>query len=164
MHIAPVADAQDVETVVSLARDIWTEHYTPIIGASQVTYMLDRFQSAEAISGQLTEGHLYFLLRSDGGEAIGYLAVVPLPDELFLSKIYLTAGDRGRGHGREAIQFVAALAKERGLAKITLTVNKRNTASLDAYRRIGFVVVESLVTDIGSGYVMDDYKMELPVR
>jgi RimJ/RimL family protein N-acetyltransferase len=46
------------------------------------------------------------------------------------------------------------------LNKIALTVNKNNVNSIKAYEKMGFKNVGSVVQDIGSGYVMDDYKME----
>jgi hypothetical protein len=38
-------------------------------------------------------------------------------------------------------------------------VNKRNTRAIAAYQRNGFVTADSVVTDIGGGFVMDDYIM-----
>ena len=40
-----VKDRQAIDTLVQLAREIWTEHYTPIIGAEQVEYMLRHMHS-----------------------------------------------------------------------------------------------------------------------
>lgn len=34
---------EQIAAVAALAREIWTQHYTPIIGAAQVAYMLERF-------------------------------------------------------------------------------------------------------------------------
>ena len=36
---------------------------------------------------------------------------------------------------------------------------KLNTKAIAAYRRNGFTVAESVITDFGDGYVMDDYLM-----
>lgn len=155
----PVSTKEHIEIVESLAREIWTEHYTPIIGSKQVEYMLETFQSAEAVTEQIKQGTLYFLIRT-GNNFIGYLAVEPRGEELFLSKIYVASGLRGRGYGKKALQFAETLAKERNLKKIVLTVNKNNVKSIKAYEKMGFKNVESLVQDIGSGFVMDDYKME----
>jgi hypothetical protein len=54
------------------------------------------------------------------------------------------------------------MARERGATHLWLTVNKGN-ASVQAYERLGFRIVEAMVIDIGGGYVMDDYKMEKAV-
>ena len=148
-----------MDIIESLAREIWTEHYIPIIGEQQVGYMLDRYQSKQAIKEQIASGVLYFLIE-EGQSFIGYIAVQPRGDELFLSKIYLRSSHRARGYGKQAVQYVETLARERGLRKIVLTVNKNNTAAIRAYQKIGFRNVGSLVQDIGSGFVMDDYAME----
>jgi len=154
-----VTTEEHITTVVSLAGEIWTEHYTPIIGKAQVEYMLDRFQSKEAVTGQLRSGCRYFLIEEENC-CIGYFAVQPKGDELFLSKIYFTAPMRCKGYGRKAVQFLESLAKECGFRKITLTVNKNNADSIKAYEKIGFKNLGSVIQDIGGGFVMDDYRME----
>jgi ribosomal protein S18 acetylase RimI-like enzyme len=158
-----VSTENQIEIVESLAREIWTEHYVPIIGREQVDYMLDRFQSGKAISEQIRAGSLYFLIEEDS-EFIGYIAVEPKGDELFLSKIYVKSSRRGKGYGKKAIQFVERLAKEKGSRKIVLTVNKNNIIAIRAYEKIGFKNLGPVLQEIGNGFVMDDYKMEKTVR
>jgi RimJ/RimL family protein N-acetyltransferase len=136
MFIA-VSTQKQIAIVESLAREIWTEHYVPIIGKAQVKYMLDQFQSRDAIAEQIRSGYLYFLIQ-EGNEPIGYLSVEPRADHLFLSKIYVASARRGRGYWRKAVQLAEALAKERRLRKIVLTVNKNNVGSIRAYEKIGF--------------------------
>lgn len=162
MTIIAVSTENHMDIIESLAREIWTEHYIPIIGEQQVGYMLARYQSKQAIKEQIASGVLYFLIEEDQA-FIGYIAVQPRGDELFLSKIYLQASHRAGGFGKQAVRFVDTLARERGLRKIVLTVNKNNTAAIRAYEKIGFRNVGSLVQDIGSGFVMDDYAMEKTV-
>jgi len=159
MTIIEVSTENHVDIIESLAREIWTEHYIPIIGKQQVDYMLAGYQSKQAVKEQIASGVLYFLI-GEGQAFIGYIAVQPRGDELFLSKFYLRSSCRARGYGKKAVQFVETLARERGVRKIVLTVNKNNTAAIRAYEKIGFRNVGSLVQDIGSGFVMDDYAME----
>ncbi len=161
MFIAVMTEHQ-IELVESLAKEIWPEHYIPIIGKAQVDYMLERFQSKPAVLQQMKRGTLYFLIQ-ENNEWIGYMAVHPRGHELFLSKIYVKSSRRGKGYGRKAVQFAEALAKERGLSKIVLTVNKNNVNSIKAYEKFGFKKTASLIQDIGNGFVMDDYKMEKSV-
>ena len=154
-----VLTEEQIEIVESLAEEIWTEHYVPIIGKEQVEYMLDRFQSKESISDQLRSGFLYFLVKEDK-QFIGYIGVQQKGDELFLSKIYIKSSERGQGLGKKAIQFIERLAKEKGVRKIALTVNKNNRDAIKAYERLGFKNLGSLIQEIGNGFIMDDYKME----
>ena len=44
-----------------------------------------------------------------------------------------------------------------------LTVNKGNELAIRAYEGTGFETIDAVVTDIGEGFVMDDYIMELRV-
>ena len=44
---------------------------------------------------------------------------------------------------------------------IYLTCNKHNEHSLAVYRKKGFKVIDEAETDIGQGFIMDDYIMEL---
>lgn len=154
-----ITTEDQIAEVAALAREIWTGHYTPIIGSAQVEYMLDRFQSPAAIAGQIRTGCRYFLIK-DGPRSVGYLAVQPKGDELFLSKIYVLAAMRRKGFGKKAVGFAESLARENGFRKITLTVNKFNNGTIRVYEKIGFKNLGSVIQDIGNGFVMDDYKME----
>jgi ribosomal protein S18 acetylase RimI-like enzyme len=160
LAILPVRREASIELVASLAERIWNECYTPLIGQEQVNYMLERFQSPAAIAAQIREGYQYYLVKSAEGEAIGYLAVVPKETGLFLSKIYLVLTSRRRGYGRRMVVFAEGLAREKGLDKVTLTVNKNNRNARAAYEKMGFAVQEPVVQDIGGGFVMDDYRMQ----
>jgi ribosomal protein S18 acetylase RimI-like enzyme len=162
IEIIRVAGRRLIKITALLAREIWTEHFTPIIGKGQVDYMLAKFQSEEAISQQIeSEGFLYYLLKADD-EYIGYTGIVPDKNkaELFLSKLYIKQDKRRRGYAKKAVLFIEHFARQKGLAKITLTVNKNNASAIEAYRKMGFENAGSIVTDIGGGFVMDDYRME----
>jgi RimJ/RimL family protein N-acetyltransferase len=147
-----------IQTVEDLAYEIWNEHFTPIIGKAQVDYMLETFQSRKAIAEQIEQNYQYFLIRTDEGY-IGYTSVQSKEDELFLSKLYIKSSQRGRGLGRKVVQFLERLAREKGLGKISLTVNKNNLDTIKAYEKFGFENLGSIVMDIGGGFVMDDYQM-----
>ena len=45
----PVTTQAQIVQVATLAEEIWREHYTPIIGAAQVDYMLEHFCNEEQI-------------------------------------------------------------------------------------------------------------------
>lgn len=154
------AQEDDLTAIANLADIIWREHYTPIIGPEQVEYMLHKFQSASAMSQQISEGVSYYTLWLDE-LLVGYLSFYTKGEVLFLSKIYVLSQIRGQGIGQQAIEFIKEQAQLQGLERIQLTVNKHNTGSITAYEKMGFKKTEEVVMDIGEGFVMDDFVMEL---
>ena len=159
MYIIKVADEKQVESIVSLARNIWYEYFTPIIGKAQVDYMLDKFQSQESITRQIQHDTIYFLMI-ENSEAIGYAAIILKETELFLSKFYLLSTQRNKGFGRQSLNFFEQLAQGQNKQKISLTVHKHNLNSIEAYKKMGFSKLGPIVQDIGGGFIMDDDKME----
>ena len=97
------------------------------------------------------------------GAAQGYLAIQPQGDCLFLSKLYVRAAARARGHARAAIYFAEQYAHQLQLKQLALTVNRQNLLAITIYERLGFINAGPIVTDIGDGFVMDDYRMEKPL-
>ncbi len=157
-------DIERAAELEKLARVIWTEHYTPIIGSEQVDYMLSKLQNADSILRDICfNGYRYFMVY-DGLEPVGYFAVKPESDRkaLLLSKLYLHKDSRGRGISKLILEKTRILAREGGMDHIVLFVNKHNS-SVNIYKKLGFRIIEDLVTDIGDGYVMDDYKMRIDV-
>ena len=163
MKIREIEAGHDIMEVNRLAGLIWHEAYRGIISREQIAYMVERFQSVRAITEQVAlDGYRYFLLV-DEGRAVGYCGVQMRDGELFLSKIYLLAEVRGRGLFPQMLEHLTDLCRDRGLRTIRLTVNRHNERAIGAYRRAGFREVRTQVTDIGGGYVMDDYVMEREV-
>ncbi|VAW33964.1 Acetyltransferase, GNAT family [hydrothermal vent metagenome] len=146
-------------TIATLATTIWQQHYTPIIGEAQVQYMLDKYQSVTAIKQQSANGVKYFIIIYQD-MAVGYLAYIKQNSSLFLSKLYILKPARNKGFGKQAIAFIQSSAIAMGLNKISLTVNKYNAATIRAYEKMGFDNIGEIITDVGNGFVMDDYKLE----
>ena len=153
------ADAADAALLAALAREIWTEHYTPIIGAEQVEYMLAQFQSEAAIRRDIEQGYAYDIAYVNDN-ACGYSATRDDGESHFLSKLYVRKDCRGRGIARMLVDRAARRAREAGAQTLRLTCNKHNAGSLAAYTRLGFSIAGECVTPIGSGFVMDDYILE----
>lgn len=149
-----------IQKVVELASVTWKHHYIPIIGNQQVVYMLKNFQSSEAIEKQITDGRKYYLIEQEE-LAIGYLAFDINENHLFLSKLYILSFQQGKGLGKAAIEFLKLKLKECNLDKIALQVNKNNKNTITFYEKQSFKKVKPIVVDIGNGFVMDDYWMEL---
>lgn len=152
---------EQIAELCNLAKEIWNEYSIRFISQEQIDYMLEKFQSEQSIKGQVNfQKYRYFFLEEDG-ENIGYFAIQHKKNELFLSKVYIKKDFRGKGYFRKAFNnAITKLAIELELPKITLTVNKYNLPSVCIYENMGFNRVDSIETDIGDGYIMDDYVYE----
>ncbi|MEN8212979.1 MAG: GNAT family N-acetyltransferase [Pseudomonadota bacterium] len=163
--ITPADSAAEIAIITRLAERIWNEHYSTIISQQQIDYMLERFQSAAAIQQQIDADTRYFLINIDAARPVGYLSLVPdsTHGRLQISKIYVDAAHRGRGFGKQALDFTEKQCRSMHIINMWLTVNKNNHIAIKAYQRWGFHTTESIVTDIGQGFVMDDFIMEKSV-
>ncbi len=158
-----LATPQEYVHLSEMIKEAWHSAYDDLLGAEQVDYMTDKFQSASAIEDQVkNQNYIYFYIVQKR-KKIGYCAVIAETDKLFLSKLYLVSECRGQGIGQKALAAVAEMAKRLGLSAVYLTVNKKNARAIAAYEKFGFVRTQSIVTDIGNGYVMDDYVYEYAV-
>ncbi len=146
----------DIEKLAQIASDIWHEYWPCLLSNEQIDYMIEKFQSEKAISEQIkTENYTYYFLKHNN-EIVGYTGISDKKDYLFLSKLYILKEFRHKGLGKLAFEEIKRL----GYNQIRLTVNKNNTNAYHAYKKYGFKTIDSVVTDIGSGFVMDDYIME----
>jgi len=159
IKIKKILHQNGVLKVSKLATSIWSEHYIPIIGADQVTYMLDKFQSEKAITEQISKNNFQYHGIYFDTLLIGYFSIRQEYSQLFISKIYIIKDFRGQGFGKITIDFIIAFASEVNCKNMYLTVNKNNINSIRFYELLGFKKSESLVIDIGNGYIMDDFKM-----
>lgn len=151
---------KDIISLSDLAKIIWKEHYSSILAPSQIDYMLENFQSQEAIKNQINnEGYEYYFLTKDD-KAVGYTAIQRKDHKLFISKLYILKEERRKGYGTSTFSILEKMAREEGLSYLWLTVNRYNEDSINTYKKNGFDIIRSQVTDIEGGFVMDDYVME----
>lgn len=162
MKIREVCGEADIRRMTKVAEVVWREANTAFCSPEQVEYMIEMFQSYEAVSGQLMHGYRYFLVEEDG-EILAYFGVQPQGERLFLSKFYILKEHRGKGIFSMGLEFMAELCREQQLDTIYLTVNRNNTHACEVYLHKGFKIAEEAVADIGCGFVMDDYIMEYDV-
>jgi diamine N-acetyltransferase len=159
-------EACDIEELSRLARAVWLAHYPPIIGIAQTEYMLRQRYHPEVIRAELESGGIWWdVLREDGTmQAFASSFRSESPGALKLDKLYVNPARQRRGFGGHLLRHVAERARSVGCDKIVLAVNKRNHTAIAAYRKHGFDIAESVVKDIGEGFVMDDYIMAKTVK
>ncbi|MBP5313628.1 MAG: GNAT family N-acetyltransferase [Eggerthellaceae bacterium] len=175
----PVKTDADKQKLADIAGRIWREYWPPRIGEAQTEYMIENFQSLSAIRRDMSlEENPYeywFIVECDCDidakmcciedsrcRIVGYTGGhdEPQTKRFFISKVYLFAEERGKGYASKTMAFYERLCKQRGFVGMYLTVNKYNELGVRAYKGKGFVVIDSIVKDIGDGFVMDDYVME----
>ena len=155
-----INEVKNIEKLAILASEIWHEYWVEILSKEQIDYMVDNFQSENAIKNQIeNENYTYFYINNEA-QNIGYIGLSKKQEYLFLSKFYIKKDYRNKGIGTKVFEFIKDFANKNSYKKIQLTVNKNNTNTIKAYKKWGFVVVNSVVTPIGNGFVMDDYIME----
>jgi GNAT superfamily N-acetyltransferase len=168
----PVAEATDVSlrvigpdeapAVADLAHTIWRAYYPGIISDRQIDHMLGLWYTEEALRREISSGAAEYALIQHGARAAGYVAHETSDGVavLFIGKLYVLPELHGAGLGRRALEWLVRRAGEKGSGALRLRVNKQNHRAIRSYLRAGFTFVEDIVTDIGAGFVMDDFVME----
>ncbi len=158
-RIEAVAPEHLVE-IAALAAIIWRAHYPGIISHEQIDYMLLRMYDTELMRREMESGVCYDRLLIDD-KLRGFASYGPssVASELKLHKLYIQHDFQRQGFGATLLRHVESIASERRFEQVMLTVNKKNAKAIAAYRKHGFTVRESIVVDIGGGFVMDDYVM-----
>lgn len=157
-----LATEADIPVIRSLADRIWNACYAGMISGEQISYMLAWMYSEKKLREDFSRGVRFELLEAEAGTA-GYLATEAVEGSLYLHKLYLAPELHGQGVGRALLEHVLELARRSKLPVVRLNVNKANIRALRSYERAGFVIEQSVVNDIGQGFVMDDYVMRRPV-
>jgi len=157
------ATAEDIPVIQDLSSRIWREHYPGIITHAQIDYMLGTMYASGVIHDEILNKGYRYVVAMMGQEAVGYFAYrFEDPDQaVMISKLYLLPSLHGKGIGSRMLGYVKEDALRMGAKLLYLFVNKNNTKAIRSYERFGFVKARAVITDIGSGFVMDDYRMEL---
>lgn len=177
-RIVPATPA-DYATIQSIAHRTWPDTFGAILSPTQIAYMLNMMYSEAAIVEQVGKGHVFHILLAESGESsagyigTGFKKYVPvgyvshqldyLPGTTKIHKIYLLPTTQGKGYGRALIDHVERSARAADQATLRLDVNYQN-AAVGFYEYLGFRKIERCNTDIGNGYLMEDWIMEKPLN
>jgi ribosomal protein S18 acetylase RimI-like enzyme len=156
--------ANQLPIVIELTKKIWPVAYGTILSKAQLDYMINRFYSENALSQLMDKGHVFYLAQNEKENFVGFLSfeINSAPHKTKIHKIYLLPEIQGTGLGKQFFELVKEKAIENNQKAIFLNVNKYNNA-LHFYTKLGFTIIKDEVIDIGEGYVMDDYVMELGI-
>lgn len=161
--LSPIKTDEQLKDLETFATGIWLEYWPALIGEDQTRYMIDMFHSFDAMKRDMAEkGYEYWFVEDADGKVVGYTGghVEPDTNRFFISKVYLLKEERGKHYASKILNFYEELCANRGLEAMYLTVNKHNDLGIRSYLGRGFATIEEVETDIGSGYIMDDFIME----
>mgnify|MGYP001142285001 CR=1 FL=1 len=158
------AKEKDIPTIQDLAKKSWVVAYADILKQDQIDYMLDMMYSEEALKKHFENPNFHYYLIREENQFLGFVGFEfhQEPETTKLHRIYFLKESQGKGLGKEVLEFVKNEAKKNGNRRLILTVNKNNSAQ-KFYEYQGFKIYEEKILDVGNGYVMDDYLMELPI-
>jgi len=163
-RIEPLA-AEDVEQLAGLAREIWYAHYSAIISAAQIEYMLGQRYHSDVVLAELRSEGTWWDKLIVAGRMAGFASyfLTGVPGEMKLDKLYVHPRLQRRGYGGMMIARAGEVAGANGCSRLVLAVNRNNRSAIAAYLKHGFHIANAVIKDIGGGFVMDDYVMEKSV-
>lgn len=157
------AEKKDLEIINRLAYEIWPFAYGEILSTEQLKYMLEKFYSIPSLQHQQKSLKHEFIIVFENEVPIGFASFSAQADNLsiyHLNKIYVLPKRQGKNVGKQLLDYVISSAKNNGAISLQLNVNRNNKA-LQFYEKQGFIVIGKEDIDIGEGYFMNDYVMEL---
>ena len=150
----------DIPVIKEIAEKAWRPTYDHILTEQQTIYMLDLMYNSQTLENQI-KGNIAFFMLDLEQETVGYFALENIDDQIVkIHKLYLDPTQKQKGLGRIIIQYIKDWALTNQKNSIILNVNKNNSA-VQFYQKVGFTILEEMILDIGEGYVMDDYIMQL---
>jgi GNAT superfamily N-acetyltransferase len=156
------ADLDDINTIGFLAQQIWPQTYGHILSKEQLDYMLHLIYNPAALKDQMLKQHHSFLMAELNEEPVGFasFSTTARPGVYKLHKLYVRGDIQGKGLGKALVNAVLEEIRPLDAAALYLNVNRQNKAR-SFYEKFGFTVIGEENIDIGSGYFMTDYVMEM---
>lgn len=152
----------EINEIQVLANSIWIPTFKSILSDEQITYMMEMMYSTDSLTEQINMlGHQFVILSFDK-KNVGYTSYeinynnTPTTK---IHKLYVSQDIQGKGLGSKAINYVAEQALKNKNDRLTLNVNRYNSA-LDFYLKNGFKIVKEENIKIGNQFLMEDYQME----
>ncbi len=158
------AKEEDMPIISNLAELIWPQTYSEYINEEQLRYMLDLMYNQGELISQLQQGYT-FLIAEDCLKDVGFACsslIDPETKTYKLHKLYVLPEMHGKGVGKILINEIKNLAERNGGKFLQLNVNRNNKAK-DFYLKGGFKIKETVDVNIGNGFFMNDYVMELKI-
>jgi len=166
-----LAQTQDLDELLVVARQAFTETYEPIgvKPAGIVRRYVEETFTREWLLPQLGD---YFVAKV-GGKIVGFAGLdarteVPVSvadsNAIYFSGLYLLQGFQGLGLGRKFFEARSRHALARGFTSAWLSVWRLNAGAVEFHRRMGFEVVgeqEWRYEADGETWICEDWVMRI---
>ena len=138
VDLSDAARTDEIETV----RDIERRSAARFLGTDRAELADDEPTAAAVLARRIEAGGL--LVAGDGGTPVAFVMFRPEEGCAYVEQIDVLPSHARRGIGARLLEAVAQLARERGLAALTLSTFKDVPFNAPYYARLGFAVVEEL--------------------
>ena len=155
------ATASDIPLIRQLTFAIWPQTYSSVISKEQIEYMMEMMYNPATLQKQMEEDGCTFIIVYDDEEPVAFASYNETEPQLWkLNKIYILPPQQGKGTGKFIINYIVDEIKAKHAKALQLQVNRQNNAK-HFYEKLGFKIIKTADFDIGNGYFMNDYIMEL---
>lgn len=156
---------ENFTSIRAISEEVWPIAYGEILSHEQLDYMIEMMYSVASLQEQANEKGHHFILAVNDKDTVGFASYEFNYNGLAatkIHKIYILSTQQGKGIGKMLIDYIANVAHQNNQKDLLLNVNKNNVA-IHFYKKLGFLITAEEVIDIGKGYVMDDYVMQLSI-
>ena len=94
--------------------------------------------SREHFLHELASPHSFPVVLSDNGTVAGYLCLMVLFEEAQVLNVAVAPQQRGRGVGRQLMEYAVSEGRQRGAEFLSLEVRASNRAAIALYDKLGF--------------------------
>ncbi len=163
MPVVKKASVADIPLIRELTFAIWPQTYAALLTQEQINYMLQMMYSEASLQQQMETEGICFIIIYEDSTPVAFAAYNEVKPQLWkLHKIYVLASQQGKGTGKFIINYIIDEIKPQNAKALQLQVKRDNPAQ-HFYKKLGFEIIETADFDIGNGYFMKDYIMELAI-
>lgn len=159
-----IATPADIPVVQKIAYATWTQTYRTLMSQEQLTFMMDWMYNLKSLEKQFSDGQVFMLVKTndqyDGFAS--YELNYQNTANVKIHKLYVLPSCQGKGIGNLLVQKIKDIGIRHRQTALILNVKRNNTA-VAFYKRMGFIIIDTVDLDIGHGFVMDDYVMAMPL-
>lgn len=155
---------ENFNAVKAIAEEVWPIAYGSILSQEQLDYMMEMMYSVASLQKQAA-ANKQFILANENETPVGFASYEFNYDgasKTKIHKIYILSNQQGKGIGKKLIDYITQQALENNQKAVVLNVNRNNSAQ-HFYQKLGFEIKSQEDIDIGNGYLMEDYVMEISI-